>query len=226
MSNSQIPRIEKAEFVLSVANLGQLPPADRPEYAFVGRSNVGKSSLINYLCGRKELAKTSATPGKTQTLNYFSINDSWYLVDLPGYGYAQVSKQRRARFKDLIADYLTTRFSLVHTFLLLDVRREPMASDLEFIQFLGESELSFSLVFTKADKLNATATEAQIESYRKLLLETWEELPPMYLTSATHRRGAEPILAAIAEYNRISRQEIRRVFELRRRASRKYGPGA
>jgi GTP-binding protein len=207
-------KIRQAEFVKSETNLKRLPPADRPEYAFVGRSNVGKSSLINYLCGRKDLAKTGATPGKTRALNYYSINgDSWYLVDMPGYGYAQTSKTQRRVFQQLITDYLTQRFSLVHTFLLIDIRHPAMAIDLDFIQFLGESELSFSIVFTKADKVGPNAGVMRKEAYQKILSETWEEPPPMYLTSAQAGRGAEEILAAIHEYNRVSRDAIRKAYD-------------
>ncbi len=215
---SQEIRIRKAEFVKSAVGSAGLPPADRPEYAFVGRSNVGKSSLINYLCGRKDLAKTSATPGKTQTLNYFSIDDEWYLVDLPGYGYAKTSKDQRQSFQKMITGYLTSRFSLVHTFLLIDVRHEALKIDLEFIHFLGQAQLSFSIVFTKADKLGPNAGLNRMEAYRVKLLETWEEPPPMYLTSAESKRGGEKILAAIREYNRVAQPEIRRVFNLQRQA--------
>lgn len=214
--NPEAPRIRKAEFLKSAVDASGLPPADRPEYAFVGRSNVGKSSLINYLCGRNGLAKTSSTPGKTQTLNYFSIDDEWYLVDLPGYGYAKTSKDQRKNFQEMITGYLTGRFSLVHTFLLIDIRHEPLKIDLDFIAFLGESELSFSIVFTKADKLGPNAALSRQEAYHTKLLETWEEPPPMFITSAESKRGGDPILSAIRDYNRVAKPEIRHVFDFQR----------
>ena len=193
--------IQSAEFVKSSKYLRELPPMDFPEYAFVGRSNVGKSSLINRLCQRKHLAKTSGTPGKTQLINHFLINDTWYLVDLPGYGYARVSKKVREGFTDMIFDYLEGRENLMNTYVLIDSRHKPQAIDLEFIEFLGLKGLPFTLVFTKIDKLNSHKLAANRVAYEEALKEVWEELPQMVFTSAQTGEGREELLEQIASYN-------------------------
>ena len=173
-----------------------------PEYAFIGRSNVGKSSLINMLTGRKNLAKTSSTPGKTQLINHFKINGEWFLVDLPGYGYAKVSKSKRNTFQKFISDYFLNRKQLVCTFLLIDSRHEPQAIDLEFIEFLGEKELAFCLVFTKADKLSRAKVQQNISAYKKTLSATgWEEMPPYFVSSSSEQTGREEILNYIESIN-------------------------
>lgn len=195
--------IKNAVFVKSSSNNRQLPPEEYPEYAFVGRSNVGKSSLINMLCGRRQLAKTSGTPGKTQLINHFLINDAWYLVDLPGYGYARVSKTKRHGFTRLITDYLEKRQSLINTFVLIDLRIPPQAIDLEFIEYLGTKGLPFTLVFTKADKLNPTQQQSNRVTYEATLHQVWESLPPMILTSAKSKVGKEEVLDAIDEMNAL-----------------------
>jgi GTP-binding protein len=194
--------IKKAEFIISNTDVAQCPADNRPEYAFVGRSNVGKSSLINMLTGRKGLALTSATPGKTQLINHFLINDEWYLVDLPGYGYAHRGKEGRRQIRQIIDSYLHRRMALTCLFLLLDCRHEPQAIDLEFIQHLGEKEIPFAIVFTKIDKLSRSALNEKITLYKEKLLETWEELPPVFLSSADHRQGRDEILDYIEHINK------------------------
>lgn len=186
--------VKKAEFVCSSAKIGQCPKGDIPEFAFIGRSNVGKSSLINMLCGMKGLAKVSATPGKTQLINHFIVNDSWYLVDLPGYGYARVSKNTRSGFSKLITDYTTKHENLCLLFILIDSRLEPQRIDLEFIDAMGQAEVPFVLVFTKSDKLSATALRRNIENYKKTLAEKWAELPLFFVTSSEKRVGRDEIL--------------------------------
>src|SRR5690606_23299575 len=171
-------QIVSASYVKSSANYTQCPPADKAEYAFIGRSNVGKSSLINMLCQRKGLAKTSARPGKTQLINHFLINKNWFLVDLPGYGFAQVSKTQRKQFERMIDDYLLRRSTLVTVFLLLDARHDPMQLDLDFIQHLAVSQLPFCMVFTKADKCTQAGLARSQAAWDKALSETWEEFPP------------------------------------------------
>lgn len=193
--------IKNAAFVKSSTQESDCPEASIPEYAFIGRSNVGKSSLINMLTDRKKLAKTSATPGKTQLINHFIINDSWYLVDLPGYGWARTSKKNKADWKRMINHYLKARQNLVNVFVLIDVRHEPQKVDLDFIQWLGEEGIPFSIVFTKADKIGKTQIQSNIASYTKKLQETWEELPQTFLTSSEERLGKEEILQLIDELN-------------------------
>ena len=193
--------IKQAEFIKSSKFLHELPTMDYPEYAFVGRSNVGKSSLINRICQRKSLAKTSGTPGKTQLINHFLINESWYLVDLPGYGYARISKKVKAGFNDMIYSYLVERESLMNTYVLIDSRHAPQAIDLEFIEFLGVKGLPFTLVFTKIDKLNPIKLQANREVYEARLLEDWDELPSMLFTSSQTGAGREEILEQITSYN-------------------------
>ena len=194
--------IKEAEFSLSAPTISLCPKDTKPEYAFIGRSNVGKSSLINMLCGRKNLAKTSATPGKTLLINHFIINKEWYLVDLPGYGYAKRSKKEIVRLDQMIRSYILQRQQLVNVFVLIDIRLEPQKIDLEFIEWLGASSIPFSLVFTKADKLTAGKAKANLEGYKKTLEVTWEELPPIFVTSSEKRQGKEELLDYIDSINK------------------------
>ena len=194
--------IKKAEFTLSAPMESMCPKDNKPEYAFIGRSNVGKSSLINMLTNNKKLAKTSATPGKTLLINHFIINNEWYLVDLPGYGFAKRSKKEVARLEQMISGYILQREQLVNVFLLVDIRLEPQKIDLEFIQWLGDSSVPFAIVFTKADKLSASKCTQQVEAYKKVLLETWEELPPIFVTSAEKRQGRDEVLDYIEQINK------------------------
>ena len=194
--------IKEAEFSLSAPTISLCPKDTKPEYAFIGRSNVGKSSLINMLCGRKNLAKTSATPGKTLLINHFIINKEWYLVDLPGYGYAKRSKKEIARLDQMIRSYILQRQQLVNVFVLIDIRLEPQKIDLEFIEWLGASRIPFSLVVTKADKLTAGKAKANLEGYKKTLEVTWEELPPIFVTSSEKRQGKEELLDYIDSINK------------------------
>jgi len=193
--------IKKAEFTLSAPMASMCPKDNKPEYAFIGRSNVGKSSLINMLTNRKGLAKTSATPGKTLLINHFIINDEWYLVDLPGYGFAKRSKKELQKLEQMISGYILQREQLVNVFLLIDVRLEPQKIDQEFIQWLGDSSVPFAIVFTKADKLSATKVNQNVEAYKKVLSETWEELPPIFITSSDKKTGREEVLDYIEEIN-------------------------
>lgn len=194
-------KISSAQFLMSNTDPAKCPKPDRPEYAFIGRSNVGKSSLINMLMQRKDLAKTSGTPGKTQLINHFSINDSWYLVDLPGYGYAKVPKGHRSAFEKMISDYLLTRSNLINVFVLIDSRLPPQKIDLEFMEWLGESELPFSMVFTKLDKLKKTEWDRNIVAYNQKMLEAWYQLPVQFSTSSTSAEGREALLGYIDELN-------------------------
>src|SRR5690606_22874554 len=194
-------QIKSAEFLMSNSDVGKCPANPLPEYAFIGRSNVGKSSLINMLTGRKTLAKTSGRPGKTQLINHFLINKNWHLVDLPGYGYARVSKSSKKVFQKFITDYFSKRDSLVCGFVLVDVRHEPQPIDLEFMQWLGENQIPFNIIFTKADKLKPQAIERNVENYKTVLLETWESLPEIFVTSSTTGEGREEVLGYIDELN-------------------------
>ena len=194
-------KINQASFLMSNSTYQQCPKPDKPEYAFIGRSNVGKSSLINSIVRKKNLAKTSQTPGKTQLINHFFINEDWYLVDLPGYGYAKVSKVEREKFEKMINEYLTLRTNLVCTFVLIDVRHEPQKVDVEFMQKLGENGLPFCIVFTKADKLSNTAVNRNLAVYEQIMLETWEEMPQYFVTSSVTGTGREEILDYIDELN-------------------------
>ena len=187
-------KIKSVSFVVSNTDHKKCPEDGLPEFAFIGRSNVGKSSLINLLTGNKKLAKTSSTPGKTQLINHFVINDQWYLVDLPGYGYAKVSKSARSNWEKFIADYLTNRKSLMNIFILLDSRLEPQKIDLEFINWCGEKQLPFVLVFTKIDKLSSSDLQRNTSKFKKEMLKTWEEMPPVFTTSSISGFGNEPIL--------------------------------
>lgn len=187
----------KALFVKSSVQLSQLPSSEIPEFAFIGRSNVGKSSLINTLTSSKGLAKTSGSPGKTQTINHFIINDKWHLVDLPGYGFAKVSQATRAEWESLMKSYFLNRTQLITTFVLIDIRLEPQKNDLDFIEFLGTNGVPFSIVFTKADKLTPNQALKKVNDYKSSLLKTWEELPPVFVTSATNRTGKDELLQYI-----------------------------
>jgi len=194
--------IKSASFVCSSTKTEQCPKARLPEYAFIGRSNVGKSSLINRLTGHGGLAKTSSTPGKTQLINHFIINNNWYLVDLPGYGYAKVSKTSRSKFSGIIMDYINHREQLTLLFVLVDVRHEPQKIDLEFITALGEAGVPFALVFTKADKLSTGALVSNVAHYKEILLQTWEELPPVFVTSSETGTGRDELLDYIDQLNK------------------------
>ena len=189
--------IRAATFIQSVTDHEKCPAPDKPEFAFVGRSNVGKSSLINYMTGYDKLAKTSGQPGKTQTINHFIINNEWFLVDLPGYGYAKVSQVLRAKWIAMLHDYLNKRTNLVNTFILVDSRLEPQKIDIEFINWMGSHNLPFSVVFTKTDKLSANKIAQNVEMFKQELLKFWDELPPIFLTSAEKRSGKENILEYI-----------------------------
>ena len=197
------PIIKTAEFVISNSDVRKCPQDGKPEYAFIGRSNVGKSSLINMLTGRKKLAMTSATPGKTLLINHFIINNEWYLVDLPGYGYAKRSKSQNEKLQEIISGYILDREQMTLLFVLIDCRHEPQKIDLEVIQWLGENGVPFSIIFTKADKLTKTALASNIAAYKKRLLEEWEELPPVFVTSSESAVGRDEVLQYINEVNRM-----------------------
>jgi len=194
-------KINLAEFVISNTEVSKCPQDRLPEYAFIGRSNVGKSSLINALTDQKDLAKTSARPGKTQLINHFLINKNWFLVDLPGYGYAKVSKEKRDTFQKFITDYFLKREQLVCTFVLVDSRLEPQKIDLEFLNFLGSNQIPFCIVFTKADKLGSTTLQKNIRLYESKLLEFWETLPTYFISSAITKNGKEEIIDFIHKVN-------------------------
>lgn len=190
----------QAQFVISNTDYRKCPDPDCPEFAFIGRSNVGKSSLINMLCQAKDLAKTSSKPGKTQLINHFSINQKqWYLVDLPGYGYAKTAKSIRDTFQGMIRSYLENRENLYCTFVLIDSRLEPQKIDLQFLEFLGEKGIPFALVFTKTDKLGTNQIQKNIELFKKTMQQTWEELPPSFISSSVNRIGRDEILSFIHE---------------------------
>lgn len=189
--------IRQAEFISSVTNVKQLPEKKLPEFAFIGRSNVGKSSLINMLTLRKNLAKTSNTPGKTQTINHFKINDAWYLVDLPGYGYASVRKDIRHGFGKIIDNYVLKSENLFFLFVLIDLRLEPQKIDLSFIEWAGTHEIPMGIIFTKADKLTTGKVNLHKERYEQELLKRWDELPSVFVTSSTKKKGREELLAFI-----------------------------
>jgi GTP-binding protein len=192
-------KITSAEFISSFADVAKCPPPDKPEFAFIGRSNVGKSSLINMLTNSRKLAKTSVTPGKTQTINHFLINNSWYLVDLPGYGYASVSKSTREGFGKMIEDFVLKRKNISCLFVLIDARLEPQANDLNFIQWAGSKDVPLALVFTKIDKLRRNELQKNLKQYEKTLLTYWEELPTIILTSSVEKDGKDELLLLIDE---------------------------
>ena len=194
--------IKQAEFSLSAPVVSMCPKDTKPEYAFIGRSNVGKSSLINMLTNNKKLAKTSATPGKTLLINHFIINKEWYLVDLPGYGYAKRSKKEVDKLDQMIRGYILQREQLVNVFVLVDIRLEPQKIDLDFIEWLGVSSIPFAIIFTKADKLTSNKARQAMEAYKKKLMETWEELPPMFLTSSEKKDGRDDVLDYIEQINK------------------------
>ncbi len=195
-------KINTAEFIISNSDVTKCPTERLPEYAFIGRSNVGKSSLINMLTNHKNLAKTSGRPGKTQLINHFKINSNWFLVDLPGYGYARVSKKTKEVFQEFITDYFENRQQLVCAFVLIDIRLEAQKIDLEFIEYLGESEIPFCIVFTKADKISRTKVDSHIAAYKKqLFANNWAEMPQYFITSATEGTGKDSILEFIDTVN-------------------------
>lgn len=199
--------IKKAEFVISSPSVIQCPKDNKAEYAFIGRSNVGKSSLINMLCGRKNLAKTSSTPGKTLLINHFIVNNEWYIVDLPGYGYAKQSKTTRAKLEQMISTYILQRMQLVNLFVLIDIRHEQQKIDREFIDWLGTSNVPFSIVFTKADKLGPVKAKQNAEKWMDQLKDTWEELPVYFITSAEKKTGREELLDYIDSINKSLKEE-------------------
>ncbi|MCI6484876.1 MAG: ribosome biogenesis GTP-binding protein YihA/YsxC [Alloprevotella sp.] len=198
--------IKDAKFIISNSRADMCPKHDRPEYAFIGRSNVGKSSLINMLTGRKALAKTSSTPGKTLLINHFLINNDWYLVDLPGYGYAQRGKSEMSKLKSLIEHYVLERDELTCLFVLIDSRHELQAKDAEFIRMLGENGVPFGIIFTKADKLSKTAAKNNVENICKALSEEWEELPPYFVTSSATGLGKDDVLGFIDDCNKTTNE--------------------
>jgi len=197
-----IMKINTAEFIISNSEVDKCPKEIIPEYAFIGRSNVGKSSLINMLTNHKNLAKTSGRPGKTQLINHFKINNNWFLVDLPGYGYAKVSKKTKSVFQQFITDYFEKREQLVCAFVLIDIRHEAQAIDLEFMAYMGESEIPFCIIFTKADKISKVKIDSHIAAYKKqMMMNNWAEMPPFFVTSSTEATGKEDLLSYIGEIN-------------------------
>lgn len=199
--------IKSAEFEISNSTVSKCPDSSLPEYAFIGRSNVGKSSLINMLTGRNGLAKTSSTPGKTMLINHFLINGEWYIVDLPGYGYARRGKESRDELRRMIEGYVLGRQQMTNLFILVDSRHEPQKIDLEFMEWCGENEVPFSIVFTKMDKLGKVAGGRNVAAYKQRLLETWEELPPIFETSSEDGRGRDELLNYIEQINRSLSQQ-------------------
>ena len=193
--------IKSAEFIVSNSDVAKCPKDRLPEYAFIGRSNVGKSSLINMLMQRKSLAKTSGRPGKTQLINHFLINKNWYLVDLPGYGYARVSKSSKKVFQKFITKYFQKREQMVLAFVLVDCRLEPQPIDLEFMEWMGGNQVPFSIIFTKADKLKPNALERNIVAYEQKMLESWEEMPQYFITSASNSEGRDELLGFLGKLN-------------------------
>lgn len=201
--------IKSANYIASYPNFKLCPKADRPEYAFIGRSNVGKSSLINMLCNQRGLARTSGKPGKTQSINYFDINEEWYLVDLPGYGYAHTPKNIRQNWRKMIEDYMTNRLSMQCAFLLIDSAVPPQEADLEFADWMGANQIPFALVFTKTDRKKAKKNSDYLEQFQKEFMKNWESFPPYFISSANTQAGREDILAFIEDINlRFSEQEL------------------
>ncbi|GIM57551.1 putative GTP-binding protein EngB [Capnocytophaga canimorsus] len=193
--------VTKAEFIISNSDVSKCPKEILPEYAFIGRSNVGKSSLINMLTNNKNLAKTSGKPGKTQLINHFKINNNWFLVDLPGYGYARVSKSTKKVFQKFITQYFEKRKQLILAFVLVDIRHEPQTIDVDFMQWLGENQIPFAIIFTKADKLKPEAIKRNVATYHEKMLDFWEEMPTYFVTSSSNRMGKEEVLAYIDSIN-------------------------
>ncbi len=195
--------IKSAVFISSVVDQDKLPKPLKPEYAFIGRSNVGKSSLINMLTNLRKLAKVSNTPGKTRTINHFLIDDAWYLVDLPGFGYAKTSKTERSKWTGFTYEYLKTRESLLCICVLIDIRLEPQKIDLDFMEWMGNQELPFAMIFTKADKLGKTVIQKNVAAYEKKMLETWEVMPPYIITSSETKQGKEELVKFIEKTNKL-----------------------
>ncbi|CAN5650861.1 ribosome biogenesis GTP-binding protein YihA/YsxC [soil metagenome] len=200
-------KIKEAAYVISSPSVEQCPKPDKPEYAFIGRSNVGKSSLINMICGRDALAKISASPGKTKLINHFIVNKEWYLVDLPGYGYAKISQSERKKWEKMIQDYLRKRETLVNIFVLIDSRHMPQKIDLEFVNQLGEWQIPFTLVFTKADKEKPGAVDRHVKAFLDTMRQTWQFLPQGFVTSATKKQGRDEILTFIDECNKREKED-------------------
>lgn len=196
-------QVKKAEFIISNTDIKKCPAPNMPEYAFIGRSNVGKSSLINMLANRKNLAKTSGKPGKTQLINHFLLNDSWYLVDLPGYGYASVSKGKRLEFAKFIKQYLENRENLMCLFVLLDSRLKPQKIDMEFMQWLGKKGIPFVMCFTKQDKLSKSEAAKNLANYKKEMKQIWKELPPIFFTSSANKKGQDEVLKFVSDTNKL-----------------------
>lgn len=195
--------VKQARFIISNTDVSKCPEPTMPEYAFIGRSNVGKSSFINALTNNKNLAKTSGRPGKTQLINHFLINEEWYLVDLPGYGYAKTSRQSRNQWSRFIEEYFLTRKNLMNTFILVDSRHEPQKIDLEFMFWCAENEIPFSLIFTKADKLTKVGIQKNIAAYKRGMLKYWEEMPPYFISSSVSGMGTKEVLTYIKEVNAL-----------------------
>lgn len=195
--------IKKIEFVISNTNIKKCPTADKPEYAFIGRSNVGKSSLINMIANNKKIAKTSVRPGKTQLINHFIVNDEWYLVDLPGYGYAKISKTKREEFQKFIRSYILKRDNLMNLFVLIDSRHELMKIDSEFLTWLGQNKIPFSIILTKVDKLSSSLLNKNLRAFKKEILKTWEEVPKTFITSAVSKVGKDDLLNYIEDINKL-----------------------
>ncbi len=199
--------IKSARFIISNTDVRKCPQDGKPEYAFIGRSNVGKSSLINMLTRQNKLAMTSATPGKTLLINHFLVNDAWYLVDLPGYGYAKRGKAQQQKLKDIISGYILDREQMTMLFVLIDSRHAPQKIDLEFIEWLGENGVPFAIIFTKADKLTRAELQANLKKYKETLLEQWEELPPSFVTSSERAIGRSEVLEYIYNVNKALQEE-------------------
>ncbi|MDA3905100.1 MAG: ribosome biogenesis GTP-binding protein YihA/YsxC [Bacteroidales bacterium] len=195
--------VKTAEFLVSNSYYQSCPKPDKPEYAFIGRSNVGKSSLINKMVGIKGLAKTSGKPGKTQLINHFLINEKWYLVDLPGYGYASIPLKIKAKWETMISGYLQTRKNLLTTFVLIDIRHSPQKNDIDFIENLAEHQIPFAIIFTKADKVTSRKQKVNLKTYEDYLRENWEELPAIFVTSSETGLGSEPVLDYIEQANKV-----------------------
>jgi len=208
-----MPPIYRAKFEKSSADITQCPAPSIPEFVFIGRSNVGKSSLINMLCNIKGLAKTSGTPGKTQLINHFLIDENWYLVDLPGYGYARTSKVNRAGFKKMIYDYLEQRENLINVFVLIDCRHDPQKIDLEFMEWLATKNIPFSIVFTKLDKMTSTKLNKSLMKYSRVLLEKWETLPPIFRSSSESKVGKDEITNYIQQLSNDLGDQVRENYQ-------------
>ena len=194
--------VKSARFVISNTDIEKCPNNNLPEYAFIGRSNVGKSSLINSICNKKALAKTSSKPGKTQLINHYLINDKWFLVDLPGYGYANASKTKKKIFQSFITTYFIKRKQLINAFLLIDIRHEPQKIDVNFMRWLGNNQIPFSIIFTKSDKLKSHALNEKLNNYKQIMIhEVWESLPPIFVTSSLKNKGGDDILNYIDNLN-------------------------